>query len=323
MSALATAVARSKCLFRIQYVSDLHLEFYDKLAFPLILTPAARYLALAGDIGHPDTDLFKSFIDYTARNWDRVFFVAGNHEYYTRKPAQSWKHTIPAHMFETQDALKAIFARYKNVTYLHHDNPSVYLAGENVAIVGSTLWSHIPRESMYLSHAMNDYKYIPFESEGTVRPLLPEDVNQLHTKEREMLEAQIDYWGSQKAQVVVITHHMPSFSLISPKYENSPYNMMFASHCEALMKPHVRSWIYGHTHNAGVASFKHTLCAVNARGYPHESAIGFSKEAWLEFPIKHNDELTECGCDELAAAAAGIRSPYLKVGAAKEDVEFM
>lgn len=323
MSALATAVARSKRLFRIQYVSDLHLEFHDKLAFPLILTPAARYLALAGDIGHPDTDLFKSFIDYTARNWDRVFFVSGNHEYYARKPARSWKHRTPAHMFETQEALKAIFAPYKNVSYLHHDNPSVYLAEENVAIVGSTLWTHISSESKHLSNAINDYTFIPFESEGVVRPLSPDDVNILHEKERQMLEAQIDYWGSQKAQVVVLSHHMPSFSLISPKYENNPYNTWFASHCEALMKPHVRSWIYGHTHNAGVASFKHTLCAVNARGYPHESAIGFSKEAWLEFPIKHIDEVSECGCDELAAAAAGIRSPYLKTNNADEELEFL
>jgi predicted phosphodiesterase len=318
------ASASLKRLFRIQYVSDLHLEHYDKLAFPLVLTPAARYLALAGDIGNPQTDLFRSFIDYTARNWDRVFYVAGNHEYYARRPAQHWRHNPPTDMFEIQKQIKAICKSYSNVHFLHHDSPSVYLAAENVAVIGSTLWSHIPADfTMQAMGGMNDYNLIPFREGETLRCLTPADTNELHAKEREMLEAQIDYWGSQRVQVLMITHHMPSYSLISPRYESSSFNCCFASYCDMLMKPHVRAWIYGHTHNAGVASLKHTLCAVNARGYPHESIPGFSREAWLEFPIKNSDELSECGCDELAASASGIRSPYLKNLSADEDIEFV
>ena len=319
-----TALAAAKRLFRIQYVSDLHLEHYEKLAFPLVVTPAARYLALAGDIGQPRSAVFRSFLDYASRNWDRVFYVAGNHEYYASSTADKWKYSAPADMFETQEELKTICKAFSNVHFLHHDNPSIYLPEENVTVIGSTLWSQIPADFTESAAAgMNDYHLIPIKERSTLRTLTPADTNELHAKEREMLEAQIDYWGYQKAQVVVITHHMPSYSLVSPRYENHPLTCCFASHCDGLMKPHVRAWIYGHTHNVANASMKHTLCVVNARGYMREAVPGFSREAWLEFPIKHTDDTAECGSDELAAAAAGIRSPYLKHLSAGKDIEFV
>ena len=300
--------AAAKRLFRIQYVSDIHLEYYDKMAFPLLVKPAARFLALAGDIGNPGSDLYRSFIDYTARNWERVFLVAGNHEYYARRPAAQWKYSAPNHMFEVQKIIKSVCAPYKNVSFLHHDNPSVYLAKYNVAVVGATLWSHIPDDfKAEAVSGMNDYKLIPFEVDGALRRLSPDDTNEIHAKEKAMLESQITYWGAQQAQVCVITHHMPSYSLISPRYESSPYNCCFASHCESLMKPHVRAWIYGHTHNASTGILENTICAVNARGYPHEMGHGFSAEAWLEFPVKKVD--IDGLTDELASASAGIRSP--------------
>ncbi len=314
-----------KRLFRIQYVSDLHLEHYDKLAFPLVLTPAARYLALAGDIGQPRHALFKSFLEYTSRHWDRIFFVAGNHEYYASRRAEHWNYSKPDSMFEIQKQLKELCASYKNISFLDHDSASVYLPEENVAVVGTTLWSHIPEDyKMEASAGMNDYNLIPISQEEGLCQLTPDDSNALHEKEKEMLEAQIDYWGSQKAQVCVITHHMPSYSLISPRYEGSPYNCCFASHQEQLMKPHVRAWIYGHTHNSGSGFIKNTICAVNARGYPHECVPGFSREAWLEFPTSLED--AGAHSDDLAAAAAGIRSPFATIGAceeSKESIEFM
>lgn len=313
----------AKRLFRIQYVSDLHLELYDKLAFPLVLKPAARYLALAGDIGQPRKTNFTSFIEYASKNWDRVFYVAGNHEYYASRRAEQWKYSKPQTMFEVQTHLQEIIAPYKNVSFLHHDNPSVYLSDENVAIVGSTLWTHIPNDfKTDATHGINDYNYIPIEGDKGIQKLTPDITNLIHEKEYAMLESTIDYWGSQKAQVCVITHHMPSYSLISPRYYGSPYNCCFASHAERLMKPHVKAWIYGHTHNAGTGIIKNTICAVNARGYPNESVPGFSREAWLEFQTNNDNDAAS---DELAAAAAGIKSPYMKLTTDQneEEVEFM
>jgi predicted phosphodiesterase len=315
-------MAAAKRLFRIQYVSDLHLELYDKLAFPLVLTPAARYLALAGDIGQPHTTLFKSFLEYTSRNWERVFFVAGNHEYYSKRRAKYWKYSKPNTMFEIQKQLTEICAPYKNVHFLHHDSPSVYLPTENIAVIGTTLWTHIPDDFVHEAQTgINDYNLIPIEDGETIHCIKPQDTNKLHAKESAMLESHIDYWGSQNVQVCVITHHMPSYDLISSRYEGSPYNCCFASSQERLMKPHVRAWIYGHTHNSASGVIKKTLCAVNARGYLNEHVPGFSREAWLEFPT--TSEESGSHSDDLAAAAAGIRSPLARIGVVDEEIEFM
>jgi predicted phosphodiesterase len=317
MTARAVTSA-AKRLFRIQYVSDIHLEFYDKLAFPLIVSPTARYLALAGDIGNPQSDLFKSFLDYTSRNWERVFCIAGNHEYYAKHRADKWGKSHPSHMFETQKILKSLCSAYSNVHFLHHDSPAVYIEKENVAVVGATLWTHIPSDCLELARkGMNDFNLIPMPTDdGGLRKLTPEDVNVIHTEERDMLESQIYYWGTQKAQVCVITHHMPSFRCISPRFADSPLNVCFASHCESLMAPHVRAWIYGHTHNVATTILKNTVCVVNARGYPLEKVPGFRNDAWVEFPIEESGGAVED--TDLVAAAAGIKPPLLD-----EEIEFV
>ncbi len=319
--------ALTKRIFRIQYVSDLHLEFYDKATFPLLVKPAARNLALAGDIGQPGSKPFHSFLEYTHRNWDNVFYVAGNHEYYAKRPYTKWGEAYkPNHMFETQEAIKAAVAPYKNIHFLDHDNPSHYLAQDNVAIIGSTMWSFVPPgiESFEAALKMNDYNYIPFpDASGSgIRRLTPADVRELHAKHKSMLEAQIDYWGSQKAHVCMITHHMPSFSLVSPRYADHPLTCCFAANCESLMKPWVRAWIYGHTHNACVGPIKKTQTAINARGYPNEHVPGFSTEAWLEFMAGERAE-TEALSPELAASAAGIKPPQMKLSTEEEECEFM
>lgn len=276
-------MAALKKLFKIQYVSDLHLEYYDKLAFPLVCKPAARYLALAGDIGRPDSDLFKSFMDYTSRNWERVFYVSGNHEYYARAPSRRWKYSAPKTMFEIQEIIKHVLEPYKNIHYLCASQPSIYLNSENVAIVGTTLWTHIdPSYFINIAYAINDYKYIPYKADDTLRLLMPGDVNELHAQNKSLLETQIDYWGAKNAEVCVITHHMPSFLLLNPKFVSSPYNCCFASNCETLMKPCVKAWIYGHTHDASSRRLGNTICAINARGYPNEVIHGFSATSVLE-----------------------------------------
>ncbi len=124
-----------------------------------------------------------------------------------------------------------------------------------------------------------------------------------------MLEAQIGYWFTQNVDVTVVTHHMPSFSLISPRYADNPLNICFASNCEKLMLPNVKAWIYGHTHNACSGMFGNTLVACNSRGYPHESIPGFDTMRTFEYQREHKEG---GGMEpELVAAALGIKSPHI------------
>jgi len=71
---------------KIQYASDLHLEFPDNTCFlrtnPII--PVGDILVLAGDIGLLDDDTFCShtFWDWTSDNFKQTLVIPGNHEFY-------------------------------------------------------------------------------------------------------------------------------------------------------------------------------------------------------------------------------------------------
>lgn len=297
-----SATTALKRLFRIQYVSDLHLEFYDKATFPLLVKPCARFLALAGDIGQPTNKAYHSFLQYVSEHWDKVFYVAGNHEFYTHH-GKTWRYHPPTTMRERAETLRQAVKPYANIHYLDAHNPSVYLEDYNVVVVGSTLWSHIPDE--HLVDAVCEYSDMNFIAMDGGRHMRPEDINALHAHDKSLLETQIHAWGARGAQVCVLTHHMPSYRLISPRYATDPLNCCFASKCDALMRPHVRAWIYGHTHNASTIIRGKTICAVNARGYPNEHVPGFTPEAWLEFPTV--DDSSDGRDAELLAAADELR----------------
>ena len=181
---MSTAISATRRFFRIQYVSDLHLECYDKAVFPLLVKPAARYLALAGNIGQPAYKNFASFINYAATNWDKVFYVAGNNEYHST----CYNRWVEAHI---QD----IVGKHRNVHFLNSANPSHYITKENVAIVGNTLWPRIQDEPCASAYRMS----------ATM------------SEQKMELARQIQYWAYQKIPVCVITHHIPSYALSRSK----------------------------------------------------------------------------------------------------------
>lgn len=319
MTATLKALRR---MFRIQYVSDLHLEFYEKAVFPQLVTPNARYLALAGDIGQPGSRVFHSFLDYVSKNWERVFYVPGNHEYYT-KPYQKWKYERPTPFHERHVELRSAVEHHTNIHLLDSASPSYFCSEENVAIVGSTLWSHVPDERLVdAQFEMNDYTFIPVRTDGGVRRLHPDDTNQFHTETRTVLAREIDAWERRGANVCVVTHHMPSFDLVSPRYRSHRLNCCFASSCEDLMKPHVKAWIYGHTHNAAITAIGRTMTACNARGYPNESVPGFGRDVYLEFKTESGEE-TEGDVELRIAASTPIYCKGVRSDKAGNDEEIL
>ena len=71
---------------KIQYASDLHLEFPDNTRFLRTnsIVPVGDILVLAGDIGLLDDDTFSShpFWDWAADNFKQTLVIPGNHEFY-------------------------------------------------------------------------------------------------------------------------------------------------------------------------------------------------------------------------------------------------
>jgi len=295
-----------KNLFRIQYASDLHLELMPTLPdFSTLLKPAAPYLALAGDIGH--LPQWKSLLDWASPQWRRIFFVTGNHEYYNLVDGK--RETI-----EERDAGYTWLAgTYRNVHFLQPKSPSVFIPHENVAIVGSTLWSQVDPGTPLI----NDFHRIWW---SPTEKLTPQSVNWMHAEHRWALELEIDKWANRGANICVMTHHMPSFRLVDPRYEGSPYNSCFASKCDDLIKYPVRTWIYGHTHSAAnilLGKNRDVMCCINARGYTMRTGKP-------EVPGFIPNAFTDINCHDAADIEEKMKAPLPDLKHSTDDeVEFM
>ena len=273
--------------FRIQYISDIHLEFYDKLAFPLILKPNARYLALCGDIGYPNKPIFNSFIAYCSRHWDKVFYIPGNHDHYNEKPHSKWKYNINAvATIETvEDHIKSLILPYKNVFYLNkgvHEFPE-----DNVNVIGATLWTHIPEElTAHASATLNDFSQIAckIDEPPHYEQFSPTKMNELHKDHSKFLLDALDATATHGRKAVVLTHHLPSKILVAPRFAADPNNYLFYTEAtEHLKHSALAAWICGHSHSAQRILYRPDVwLALNCKGYPDEKVEGFSEGAYLE-----------------------------------------
>lgn len=104
---------------RFQYFSDLHLE--RKVSVPAF-QQVADYLILAGDIGHPRSEIYQEFMDKVSQKYRYVFVVDGNHEW----GFPDFKPDKHPHRFY-----------HKNIILLEQNTFQV----EHVTLVGTTLWT--------------------------------------------------------------------------------------------------------------------------------------------------------------------------------------
>jgi len=142
---------------------------------------------------------------------------------------------------------------------------------DDIRYIGSTLWSKI-YDPKYL---VNDKVHIE-EFNVHHNNMMYED-NKAYLK-KALLQCKQD---GKKA--VVITHHMPSFTLIDPKYKASLYSQCFASDCDDLIMDPVACWIFGHTHAVTNETIHGIPCIANPIGYPGENSnINFNRNHCIQ-----------------------------------------
>ena len=246
---------------KLRYLSDLHLEFIkpNKIENFLRNIPSGgsnEICICAGDIGNPthSNNHYDTFMTFMSKNFKKTFVIAGNHEYYHQTK------TID----ETNAFLHDYFRKFDNITFL--DNScEIY---ENRCFVGTTLWSKITNPI----YEINDVFNIPnFDFKK---------YNQLNKTSIDFLENAL----SNNENCIVITHHMPSQSLIDIKYKTPkmlPYNQWFYCDLDSLIetkKDKIECWIYGHTHTQSSKTIHGIPFLCNPNGYPNENqSVDFSK----------------------------------------------
>jgi predicted phosphodiesterase len=212
---------------QLQVCSDVHLDYGDisPSEFSKVVDPQAEILVLAGDIGNPFTEIYEQFIRYCSENFKCVLYVAGNHEYYKHKNA----------IAQTNYQINNVLHRFSNVHFLNNK----IFEYEGITFVGTTLWSHIGDEMGPAKlYYMNDFRSITGFS--------PVVSNYLFKSNLSFITSALDKYEN----CIVITHHGPSMKCISSEYLGDKLNCCFATDLEYLFEhPHIRGWIYGHTHH--------------------------------------------------------------------------
>ena len=131
-----------------------------------------RYLALLGNIGQPNTEegwqQYRQFLLAWADEFDRVFVVAGNQEYYFGTLTQ------------TETRIRMICQEHDRLTFLQ--NQSFLLPELNgssaVRVLGTTLWSNVAENNLKrVQYCVADYIQI-HNDEG--QRLRVADTNKLH-----------------------------------------------------------------------------------------------------------------------------------------------
>lgn len=226
---------------KFQYISDLHLEFGNRVN----IEPIADYLILAGDICKLNyKNEYYKFLNRISKKYKKVFIVSGNHEYYGQ--------TI-----ESGDSfIKDCMSKFNNIFYLNND--VYHFEDSNVSILGTTLWSYIPKnEYTLIQFNLNDYRLI--------KNFTPEICTNMFLDNCKFIENTLNNYSDRK--FVVICHHVPQKRLINDKYKDSDINSSFASNVPILDKDQVIACVYGHTHIPSVSGKYYC----NSFGYPREN----------------------------------------------------
>lgn len=246
---------------KVRLLSDLHLEHdEDRCFYP----GSGDVLVLAGDICCAvDLDkkvagsYYRGFFETCARNFNKVFYVMGNHEHYGfnfSHTAQKLKSLLPA-----------------NVTLL--DNEAVHYGG--VWFLGCTLWTDFrggnPLALRQASGVMNDYKSIRFGAK--YRKFQPQDAFVAHNESMFWLQKTID---ELDGDIFVITHHHPSYeSCLYGEYRGNECNYLYTSELSGFIsrRPQIKHWVAGHMHNTINYTIEQCQVACNPRGYQDQNSL--------------------------------------------------
>ena len=264
----------------IQVFSDIHIELWNK--FPQ-LPVKSKYLILAGDISQLDHSSFYKFLDYCSSNWEKIFYIPGNHEYYSLKK----------NMNELELKYKYhIRVRYNNIFYL---NNSVAELEHDINIYGTTFWTNPPFSSRYEAQIyVNDYNYITYLKEG-INQVVELDVPKVRDLSNDSLKQLQDYLNGENKKTIVVTHFPPTRTGTShQKYlsEKRISNLYFAwpdSTLNNFKLNNVLAWISGHTHYSyDFISPEGVRLISNQLGYRNEPISGdtcFNEDGLYEINV--------------------------------------
>lgn len=252
----------------LDYISDLHLSFYLKASsdgydehemetfISKNIAPKVNgeVLVIAGDLTEFTKSGFK-FLELCSKYYSKVFFVAGNHEYYM---SSLFFHGM-SKLYD-KDSLNKIYELFDlcNATdkivmldRLNENNGQYSYKGFNIA--GDTLW-YIPttlRSWWFYYTSSNDSRFI----------------KSMHTKLdkiRDLHESSMNWYNDLPDKLDLIVSHVPPI--------RSRMSSCYYVDVDTFKAP---AWIYGHDHISKDEIIGNTHFVSNPWGYDSK-----------DFPVK-------------------------------------
>ena len=265
---------------KIQFVSDLHLEFPDNRAWlaahPLEVT--GDILLIAGDTAYldlPDSgrETYKAynFWDWASRNYKQVIVCLGNHDFYGYYDLA----IMPDNY--CLDIRPNVKAYYNSVVHL-----------PDVDIIVSTLWSKIePENEYFVERGVSDFYRIKYD--GYL--LNADNFNKEHKRCLTFIQKAVAQ--SPAKTKIVLTHHVPTQLCTAPEFKGSTINGAFTVELgNYIAESGIDYWIYGHSHRNIDAQISKTQILSNQFGYlshgePQNN--GFDSSRHIELPSSYPD----------------------------------
>lgn len=257
----------------IYNLSDLHLEYYqdpnilhhniEKILPIETSNTKTDVLVLAGDIGYPmgeHGDNYLFLLDRFKQKFNQVILVPGNHEYYQTKD------------FNRNEIIDKLNIICKKTSCHLLNNQSIELYG--IQFIGTTLWTDIDPQ----------LKHIIFDgtkgTKGKTFNIIFKDFEAYQNEFQKCMIFLRDQLAIKHNKKIIITHHIPSYSLQHSKYKmmNLNYDSMFYSEIlELLDLTNVKYWFCGHTHEAGSIVHGNTQIILNPIGTHWEQSKRHTK----------------------------------------------
>lgn len=234
---------------KIQYASDLHLEFEANSRYlcnnPLI--PVGNILLLAGDIGDISEIESYPFWNWASEHFSQTLIVPGNHEFYNNDK-----------LGEMHDGY--VLQIRENIRLCYN----AVITLDNIDFILSTLWGFISPEFRYVTQQnVADFERIKCNS----HILHVERFNEEHEKAMRFLQDAVVRSRAEKR--VVITHYLPTALCMAPQFKGNPTNGAFMSeNFDFIFDSPVDYWIFGHSHwNMPAIDINGTKLLCNQLGY--------------------------------------------------------
>ena len=251
---------------RVQYMSDLHLEFTlnQEYIHDFFEGETGDILLLAGDIMYLKDSIFirRRFLTELSQKYSQVLIVPGNHEFYAYND-------IKAYGDSWQIELRP------NIHYYY--NKVVHIGDTDFIL--STLWSKLdPLQEKKIQQGMSDFYQIGYNGEWLTPRYYNEEYENCVRFIREAVEK------STADKIVVVTHHAPSLQTVAPQHQNSILRSAFASDLEELIKnSRIDYWVYGHSHTNIDCQVGQTKIVCNQLGYVSSNEhLGFNYNKFFE-----------------------------------------